>query len=555
MTTRSHPLLPKLISVWREGYGLAAFRKDLLAGLTVAIVALPLAMAIAIASGARPDQGLITAIVAGFIISAAGGSRYQIGGPTAAFIVVVLNVIVTHGYDGMLLATFMAGLLLIVAGLFRLGTYIKYVPYPVITGFTAGIALTIFLGQLEELFGLKLTERPHDVLERLMAYTTHLNTISPQTLLIGGGSLALMLFIRRFRARWPVFLIGVGTGAAIMALAHTTGTPLDVATVGSRFPSLPHGIPMPSLPDFSLDKMREVLPSAFTIAFLAGVEALLSAVVADGMTGRKHRPNAELIAQGAANCASVMVGGLPATGAIARTATNIRSGAHGPVAGMFHAIFVLIFFMFAMDLAGWVPLASLAAVLIIVAWNISEIDHFKHLMRAPAGDRLVLLATFFLTVFADLTIAIMVGVVLASFLFMHRMAGLVAIRTHGHDGDDEQDKPLPDRSTLPEGVEIYQINGPFFFGAASEITGMLDELHKPPRFLILLMSGVPFMDASGVEALRRVADKTLRHGGQIILTDVHGQPGHVLKDMGIRPGAHGFLFADTMAQALQLASH
>ncbi len=554
----SHPLLPKLYSVLREGYGLKELRADVLSGLTVAIVALPLAMALAIASGASPDKGLITAVVAGFLISALGGSRFQIGGPTAAFIVVVLNVIIQHGYDGMLLATLMAGLMLIAAGFFRLGSYIKYVPHPVITGFTAGIALTIFLGQLEELFGFKLAEKPHDVFERLLAYGQNLATISPMTAAIGVGTLVLMLVIRHTRPRWPVFLIGVGLGGVLMAAAHSVGTVLDVATIGSRFPNLPHSIPAPSLPDMSWAKIKDVFPSAVTIAFLAGIEALLSAVVADGMTGRKHRSNAELVAQGVANCASAVVGGLPATGAIARTATNIRSGAHSPVSGMLHAVFVLVFFLFAMPLANWVPLASLAAVLIIVAWNISEIDRFKHLMQAPSGDRLVLLTTFLLTVFIDLTVAIKVGVLMAALLFMHRMSEMVAVRTHSRedaqeeDEDNTDDQPLPDRAHLPAGVELYQISGPFFFGAASHISDVLDSLRTPPRYLLLLMQDVPFMDASGAASLQGVGGKIHRHGGHIVLVGTRAQPRAILTQMGTAHAEEGFLFASSLDEALKL---
>jgi SulP family sulfate permease len=547
----------------RQGYGPADFKADLVAGLTVGIVALPLAMAIAIASGATPDKGLVTAIIAGFFISFLGGSRYQIGGPTAAFIVVVLNVIVQHGYDGMLLATLMAGLMLIAAGFLKLGSYIKYVPYPVITGFTAGIALTIFLGQLEELLGFRLPERPHDLLDRLRLYAAHIHTISLPTLIMGLGTLGLMLLIRRHRPRWPVFLIGVASGALLMWLAQASGHRLPIVTIGERFPGLPHSLPTPQLPAFSLEKVKEVFPSAVTIAFLAGVEALLSAVVADGMTGRRHRSNIELVGQGVANCASSLFGGLPATGAIARTATNIRAGARTPVAGILHATFLLFFMLIAMPLANWIPLACLAAVLVIVAWNISEIERFRHLLQAPSGDRAVLLVTFLLTVFVDLTVAIKVGVLMAALLFMHRMSEMVVVETHKtaplHDDGEEDEEgsrpglPLPSARQLPDGVEVYQINGPFFFGAASRITDVLDEMRRPPKILILRMRGVPMMDASGVASLLAVFDKLRRHGGQIILAGVREQPRSILEEMGVRNGENGITFTPDFNRALELA--
>ncbi len=563
--TPSHALLvPKLLTVLREGYRLKDFGADLIAGLTVAIVALPLAMAIAIASGATPAQGLITAIVGGFIVSAFGGSRYQIGGPTAAFIVVVLNVILDHGYDGMLLATLMAGVILFAAGALRLGSYVKYVPYPVITGFTSGIAATIFLGQLKELLGFNLSDLkapPRDVVHQIMAYAGHLQTVTWPTVLVGLGSLGLMLFVRRYRSRWPVFLIGAASGAAIIWLAQHFGQPLDVATVGSRFGALPTTLPMPVMPVITLAKMQEVFPSALTIAFLAGVEALLSAVVADGMTGRHHRSNVELMAQGGANCVSVFFGGLPVTGAIARTATNIRSGAVGPVAGMLHAVFLALFLLVAGPLALWIPLSSLAAILVIVAWNISEVERFRNLLRAPRGDRLVLVTTFLLTVFVDLTAAIAVGVIMASLLFMHRMSEIVAVTTENNPltDDAEEDtghataRPLPSVKSLPKGVDVYQINGPFFFGAASRIADVLDDLREPPKVLILQMRGVPMMDASGVASLMAVFSKVRRSGGQIILTGVKLQPRYVLRNMGVRNGENGISLVPDFTRALELA--
>ncbi|MSO72358.1 MAG: sodium-independent anion transporter [Rhodospirillaceae bacterium] len=406
-----HLYVPKLITSLREGYGLADFRADAVSGLTVAIIALPLAMALGIASGTTPEKGLVTAVVAGFLISALGGSRVQIGGPTGAFVVVVFNVIQAHGYEGLIVATLMAGIMLIVAGLARLGTWIKYIPTPAVTGFTFGIAVLIFSSQVADLFGLHLASAPADFIPKWESYWRARETISLNATAMGLSILALLILQRRYAPRWPGFLIAV-VGASLAAAALQL--PLD--TIGSRFGEIPRALPTPSLPDLSLYGLVDLFPSAFTIAFLAGFESLLSAVIADGMTGRRHRSNCELVAQGVANIASALFGGMPATGAIARTATNIRAGARTPVSGILHAVFLLIFMLLLAPLAGYVPLASLAAVLVMVALNMSEAERFADLFAAPLGDRLVLVTTFGLTVLVDLTVAIQVGVVLASVL-------------------------------------------------------------------------------------------------------------------------------------------
>ncbi len=494
-----HTYLPKIVTIFREGYSGDDLRHDALAGLTVAIVALPLSLALAIASGATPDKGLTTAIVAGFLISAFGGSRVQIGGPTGAFVVVVFNVIAQHGYDGLLLATGLAGLMLMAAGFARLGTWVKYIPQPVVTGFTAGIALVIFSSQVSDLLGLTMTEIPADFVEKWLAYFRALPTFSLSAIGVAASALAIIILLRRYAPKQPGFLIAV----ALTALAAWLFS-LDVATIGSRFGELPRTLPMPELPDVSWAAVKAVLPSAFTIAFLAGVESLLSAVIADGMTGRRHRSNAELIGQGIANFSSTLFGGLPATGAIARTATNIRAGARSPMAGMFHAVFILIF-MFALGpLIALIPLASLAAVLVIVAWNMSEIDHFIHLMRAPTGDRVVLLLTFVLTVLIDLTVAIGVGVVLAALMFMHRMAEVSAIHNRislDEDADDASDT-TEQRRRLPKGVEVYELRGPLFFGVAEHLLDLLQRTGPAPKIYVLNLSDVPLVDATGASTLR-----------------------------------------------------
>ncbi len=401
-------MLPKLITVLRDGYTLAHLRKDALSGLTVAIVALPLAMAIAIASGTTPDKGLITAIIAGFLISALGGSRHQIGGPTAAFVIVVYGVIQQHGYDGLLLATLMAGLLLLLAGLLRLGSLIRYIPNPVITGFTAGIAVTILSTQVKDFFGLNLATVPAEFIAKLAAYAGAAGSFQAITLLIALLALGIIIALRLWRPAWPGFLIAIGIATLLVQLLH-----LPVETIADRFGAIPNSLPAPSLPAISAARLLELLPSAATIALLAGIESLLSCVIADAMTGRKHRSNIELVSQGVANIASALFGGLPATGALARTATNIRAGAHGPVSGMLHAAFLLVFMLALAPLAGLFPLAALAALLVVVAWNMSEIHQIKHTALGPWPDFLVLLLTLALTILLDLTIAILAGTALS----------------------------------------------------------------------------------------------------------------------------------------------
>ena len=415
---RSALFLPKLVTVLREGYRFADLRRDALAGLTVAIVALPLAMALAIASGAAPETGLVTAIIAGFLISALGGSRFQIGGPTGAFIPVVYVIIATHGFDGLVLATLIAGAILIVAGLLRVGTLMKYIPQPLITGFTAGIAVIIFASQIKDLLGLRLENVPAGFLPRLAALGADLGSFNPWALGLALGCIAIIVGLRRWSPTAPGFLVAVVAASAVVMVF---AVPVD--TIDSRFGGIPSALPALGFPEVSWARLTALLPAAFTIAFLAGVESLLSAVVADGMTAGRHRSNTELIAVGVANAGSALFGGLPATGAIARTATNIRAGGRSPVAGILHAAFLLLFVLAAADLAGYVPLPALAGLLAVVAWNMSEHGHFRHVLRAaPRGDRLVLLLTFGLTVFVDLTVAIEVGMVVAAFVFMIRMA-------------------------------------------------------------------------------------------------------------------------------------
>jgi len=527
--TSWHLFVPKLYTVLSEGYDGNKFRRDLIAGLTVAIVALPLAMALAIASGATPEVGLVTAIVAGFLISALGGGRFQIGGPTGAFVVVVYGVIQTHGYDGLLIATLMAGVMLIIAGFAQLGTFVKYIPEPVVTGFTSGIAVVIFTSQIKDFFGLELGKTPSEFLAQWQLFWSARHSMQPTTLAVAAASLAIILVLRRFAPRQPGFLYAVVAGALA-----TWALNLPVTTISGRFGEIHATIPVPHLPALSWSSIKTLLPSAFTIAFLAGVESLLCAMVADSMTGRRHRSNCELVAQGVANVASALVGGLPATGAIARTATNIRAGAHSPVAGMLHAVFLLLFMLLLSRLIGFVPLASLAAVLFIVAWNMSEQERFRHLLRAPLGDRVVLLLTFSLTVLVDLTVAIEVGVVLSAILFMHRMANAVAI----HSKEELIDKDVDDftrqrtpQIELPKDVQLVTLRGPFFFGVANRLSEVLDRIGKPPKVFILDMNRVPLIDVTGISAIKELVRRCERHGTQVVLCDLQPAVADTLREM------------------------
>ncbi len=542
--------VPKLVTVLREGYGWRDFRDDTVAGLTVAIVALPLAMALAIASGTTPEKGLYTAIVAGFLISALGGSRVQIGGPTAAFIPVVFVVIQRFGFGGLILCTLLAGLMLVGAGLLRLGTLMKYMPQPVITGFTAGIAVSIFSSQVKDALGLTMPSVPADFLERWAAYAHYLPTARPAAVALTMGGLLTIVLLRRWRPTWPSFLI-----ALTLCTLVGTGFGLSVETIGSRFGGLPSSLPVFHLPDIPFARTRELLPSSFTIAFLAGVESLLSAVVADGMIGGRHRSNGELVAQGIANVSSALFGGLPATGAIARTATNIRAGGRTPVAGMMHAAFLLVFVLALAPLMKFVPLAVLAAVLLVVAWNMSEIEQFRHTLSAPKGDGLVLLLTFGLTVFFDLTVAIEVGLVVSAFVFMFRMAdavevsaGIKLLDENGDAGDD-----VSQRERLPPGVEVFQISGPLFFGAANRLDELLDQFQKRPKVFILRMRLVPIIDASGVHALKVLLERCRRQGIVLIISGLQSQPLRVIRQMAVHPREGELYLADNYEEALAVS--
>jgi SulP family sulfate permease len=470
-------------------------------------------MALGIASGASPREGLVTAIIAGFLISALGGSRVQIGGPTGAFVVIVAGVIAAHGFDGLILATLIAGGILIVAGYSGVGRLMRYVPMPVVTGFTAGIAVIIASSQVGDFAGLRTGSVPADFIDKWSAYAGAVATINWLALAVGAGTLGLIIILKGVAPKWPGYLIAILAATTAAALLK-----LPVETVGDRFHAMATGVPLPRMPKFSLAMLHEVVPSAFVIAFLAGIEALLSATVADGMTGRRHRSGQELVGMGVANIVSGFFGGLPATGAIARTATNIRAGGRSPMAGMFHALFLLVFTLVAGQWLALVPMTALAAVLLMVAWGMSEFDRFVALVRTDAGERALLLLTFLLTVFVDLTVAIGVGVTLAALLFMMRMsetAGLVAMNAEEEPGLREQ---------LPEGVEVFRFTGPIFFGVASEMLEGLRRAGERPRAIVLRMEEVPYIDATGANALATFTRQAKHAGTEVWLAGLNEQP-------------------------------
>ena len=540
---------PKLVTVLREGYGLTQLRTDAIAGLTVAIVALPLSMAIAIASGATPAQGLYTAIIGGFLVSLLGGSRFQIGGPAGAFIVLVAATVAQYGMEGLILATFLSGLMLAALGFLRLGTFIKFIPFPVTVGFTAGIGIIIFASQIKELFGLTLVHEPGELLEKIPALWEARESLTPTALGLSVATIAAILGLRRWRPHWPGMLIAVGLAAAASGFFS-----LPVQTIGTKFGGIPSSLPAPNLPSLSLEAILAVLPAAISFTLLGAIESLLSAVVADGMTGRRHRSNCELIAQGVANVGSSLFGGFCVTGTIARTATNVRAGAHGPVAGMLHALFILLFMLLAAPLASYIPLAALAAVLAVVAWNMIEKPAIAILIRSDWGEATVLGATFFLTIFRDLTQAIIVGFALGSVLFIHRMSRTTEVAMDGaFVGRDEADAANPrgeyheEQAANPD-VVIYRITGALFFGATASIGSVLDRIQDTHKALIVDFSAVPFLDSTGANMIESLAHKAQKQSVTLWLTGATREIQRVFVTHGLkRPLVH---YAATVDEAL-----
>ena len=529
-TTKAYAFEPALLTCFKEGYNFDLFKKDFIAGLTVAIVALPLAMAMAVASGASPDKGLVTAVVAGFFISFLGGSRVQIGGPTGAFVVVIFDVIARYGFDGLIIASIMAGLILIVAGYAKLGKLIKYIPYPVITGFTTGIAVIIASSQVMDFLGLTIKDAPADFIGKWSAYFNNIYDASPHALAIGLLGLFIIIACKKISSKIPAYLVVI---LVLSILVYALKLPVD--TIGTRFPDLPKGLPEPVFPSITLTEIRDLIPSAFTIAFLAGIEALLSAVVADSMIGHKHSLNQELVGQGVANIASGIFGGLPATGAIARTATNIKSGGKTPLSGIFHALFLLVFMYTVMDILSYVPMAALAAILFMVSWGMSDLHHFIQIAKISPSDRTILFLTFFLTVLVDLTVAIGVGVTFASLLFMRHMSKSLEIKqnTTLSEYESSEDGNFIRDVEIPKGLLVLQINGPLFFGVASELCDKLKSLDEMPKVLILRMRFMPYLDASGEASIEDIIKICEENKTFIIFSAMRKQPRTLLAKAGI----------------------
>jgi SulP family sulfate permease len=515
----SSHLEPQLVSVLKEGYSWNLLRTDAIAGLMVGIVALPLAIAFAIASGVTPSAGLITAIVAGLTISCLGGSRVQIGGPTSAFVVLLYAIVQKHGVDGLMVATLMAGVFLVAMGFLRMGGLVKFIPYPLSVGFTTGIALLIATTQLPDILGLDLLDKDTHFLARLQSCFQARNTFNPWAAGLAAGSVVVAV---AWGKKFPKF-----SGSLIAIVAATLLTmlfDLPVETIGSRFGEVSSGIPVPHFPKLSMDLVIAMSSPALAIAFLASLETLLSASVADGMTGRRHRSDMELVALGAANILSPLFGGIPAVGAIARTATNIRSGGKTPVAGIVHALVLLLILLVAGKWAAHIPMAALGAVLLIVAWNMAELHTFVKLLKAPHADVLVLLTAFLLTVLIDLTVAIEVGFALSAALFMKRMAEVTEVRWISRELNEQDDATGTTERKVPRGVEVFSIQGSFFFGAADKFRNALEDSHSVPRVLILEMRDVLSLDATGMKAIEDLAERCVRDRCRLMLAGVHAQP-------------------------------
>ncbi|MEO8948396.1 MAG: SulP family inorganic anion transporter [Mucilaginibacter sp.] len=500
---------PKLIDTLKN-YKKEQFFKDLVAGVIVGIVALPLAIAFAIASGVSPEKGIFTAIIAGFVISALGGSRVQIGGPTGAFIVVVYGIVQQFGINGLIVATFIAGILLVIMGLTKLGNAIKYIPYPLIIGFTTGIAIIIFSSEVKDLFGLKMGSVPADFISKWLAYGQHIATINLYAAAIGAFTLFIVLLWPKITHKVPGSLIAIIVTTFAVSYFH-----LPVETIGSRFGAIPSALPMPVIPGVSFAIIQQLIRPAITIALLGSIESLLSAVVADGMIGGNHRSNTELIAQGVANICSSIFGGIPATGAIARTATNVKNGGRTPVAGIIHALTLLVIMLFVGKWAALIPMATLAGILIVVAWNMSELENFLSVLKGAKSDAAVLLTTFVLTVLVDLTVAIEIGLILAAFLFMRKM--MQASSVQQAVSTDELISP----DDIPQGVDVFEINGPLFFGAAYKFKDAMKIIENPARVLIIRMRNVPVIDATGIRVLREVHSAAKKQGTKLILAEIN----------------------------------
>lgn len=517
---------PKLFDTLK-GYNRQQLSKDVMAGLIVGIIALPLAIAFAIASGVSPEKGLYTAIIAGFIISAMGGSRVQIGGPTGAFIVIVYGIVQVHGVNGLIIATFMAGVMLIIMGFARLGAVIKFIPHPLIIGFTSGIAVLIFSSQMKDFFGLHMGAVPADFIDKWKSYIAHFKSANMYAVSITAVTIAIILLWPKVTHKIPGSLIAILITTAAMQLLH-----LPVETIGSKFGSIPSSLPKPVLPQLDFATIKNLIQPAFTIALLGGIESLLSAVVSDGMIGGNHKSNMELIAQGTANIFSSIFGGIPATGAIARTATNVKNGGRTPIAGIIHAITLLLIMLFIGKWAALIPMSTLAGILVVVAYNMSEWESFVSVMKGPRSDTAVLLTTFLLTVLVDLTVAIEIGMVLAAFLFMRKMIKFSDVSMLTKDIDNNtngKDKDAIGNYSIPETVEVFEITGPLFFEAAYKFKDAMKFIENPPKVLIIRMRQVPIIDATGIKTLEEVYKESKHRGTKLILSEVNSA--QVMKEL------------------------
>ncbi len=511
---------PKIVDTLRH-YSKKQFGRDVMAGLIVGIVALPLAIAFGIASGVSPEKGLYTAIIAGFIISAMGGSRVQIGGPTGAFIVIVYGIVQQYGVNGLIIATFMAGIMLIIMGIARLGAVIKFIPHPLIIGFTSGIALLIFSTQVKDFLGLQMNQVPPDFIDKWISYFNHITTVNWESFLIAGGTVFIIQAWPYITHKIPGSLIAILVSTAVVQWLH-----LPAETIGSRFGSIPSTLPMPVIPHLDFATIKQLIQPAFTIALLGGIESLLSAVVSDGMIGGNHKSNMELIAQGTGNIFSAIFGGIPATGAIARTATNVKNGGRTPVAGMIHAVTLLLIMLFVGKWAALIPMATLAGILVVVAYNMSEWESFRSVLKGPGSDVAILLTTFILTVLVDLTVAIEIGMVLAAFLFMRNMIKSSDVNILVKDNMEAgtgADKEAVDLYDIPTGVEVFEITGPLFFGAAYKFKDAIRFIEKTPAVLIIRMRYVPIIDATGIRTIEEVHKEIKHRGTKLILSEVHSE--------------------------------
>ena len=528
-------LQPKLFSTMKK-YSKQQLIKDITAGFIVAIIALPLSIALALASGATPEQGLYTAIAAGFVISFLGGSRVQIAGPTAAFASIVAGVIATNGFSGLVIATILAGIMLILMGVFKLGSLIKFIPFTITTGFTSGIAITILIGQIKDFFGLTFNEAPIETIDKVKEVVACFGTINIEATIIGGVSLLILIVSPKFLKKIPASLIAILVSALLVKVLD-----LNVLTIGDLY-EISSELPKPSVPSFSFDTVKAVIPDAVTIAVLAAVESLLSCVVADGMIGSRHNSNMELIAQGTGNICSALFGGIPATGAIARTAANVKNGGRTPVAGMVHAVVLLVVLLVAMPLASYIPMPAIAAILFMVAYNMSEWREFVSIVKhSPKSDILVLVVTFVLTIVFDLVVAICVGLVLSTLLFMKRMSD--ETNAYGwKEIDEASDEDNIGLKTIPEGVSVFEITGPIFFGVATKFSDAVLRADKTKKVLVLRMRSVPAIDATGIHAFETILESLDKKGIKLVVSHLNEQPLKILKKSGIykRIGAENF---------------